>query len=138
MFAMKVQEAIQEEIRTEKFCLIVDESQEESKKEQIAIVARLFRPKWICQKRFSDLVHVKDMNVLTLKNEILSSISNLKLDVQDIQASKDVSVVHTLFKHLNFIVNVIGSTTKRNDQLQDAQLAEMSHLAEIGELEGGR
>ncbi|PWA59026.1 hypothetical protein CTI12_AA395020 [Artemisia annua] len=31
-----------------------------------------------------------------------------------------------------------GSSTKRNDQLQDAQLAEISHLAEIGELEGGR
>ncbi|GKD94193.1 zinc finger MYM-type protein 1-like protein [Tanacetum coccineum] len=33
--------------------------------------------------KFLDLVHVKDINALTLKNEILSSLSYLKLDVQD-------------------------------------------------------
>ncbi|GJS53050.1 zinc finger MYM-type protein 1-like protein [Tanacetum coccineum] len=141
MFAMKVQEAIRDEIGTAKFYT----------------------------------------NALTLKNETLSSLSHLKLDVQDIRgqgydgasnicgewnglkalilnecpfayyvycfahqlqlalvaASKDDSEVHTFFKHLNFIVNVIGSSTKRNDQLQDAQLAEISYLAKIGELEGG-
>ncbi|PWA61978.1 hypothetical protein CTI12_AA361770 [Artemisia annua] len=40
-------------------------------------------------------------------------------------------------KHCPFVSHE-GSSTKRNDQLQDAQLAEISHLAEIGELEGGR
>ncbi|GJY83678.1 zinc finger MYM-type protein 1-like protein [Tanacetum coccineum] len=84
MFAMKVQEAIRDEIRTAKFCLIVDEYQDESKKEQMAIVVRFV-----------------DQN---------------GYNVQDIR----------------------GSLTKRNDQLPDAQLAEISHLAEIGELEGGR
>ncbi|GJX34344.1 zinc finger MYM-type protein 1-like protein [Tanacetum coccineum] len=182
MFAMKVQEAIRDEIGTAKFCLIVDESQDESKKEQMAIVVRFVDRNGYIKERFLDLVHVKDTNALTLKNEILSSLSHLKLDVQDIRgqgydgasnmrgewnglkalilnecpfayyvhcfahqlqlalvaASKDVSEVHTFFKHLNFIVNVIGSSTKRNDQLQDAQLAEISYLAEIGELEGGR
>ncbi|GKC19971.1 zinc finger MYM-type protein 1-like protein [Tanacetum coccineum] len=61
-----------------------------------------------------------------------------QLQLALVAASKDVSEVHTFFKHLNFIVNVIGSSTKRNDQLQDAQIDEISHLAEIGELEGGR
>nr|GEW23334.1 hypothetical protein [Tanacetum cinerariifolium] len=123
-----------------------------------------------------------DTKALTWKNEILSSLSYLKLDVQDIRglgydgasnmrgewnglkslilsqcpfayyvhcfahqlqlalvaASKDVSEVHTFLKHLNFIVNVIGSSTKRNDQLQDAQIDEISHLAKIRELGGGR
>ncbi|GJX82221.1 zinc finger MYM-type protein 1-like protein [Tanacetum coccineum] len=148
----------------------------------MAIVVRFVDRNGFIKERFLDLVHVKDTNALTLKNEILSSLSHLKLDVQDIRgqgydgasnmrgewnglqalilnecpfayyvhcfahqlqlalvaASKDVSEVHTFFKHLNFIVNVIGSSTKRNDQLQDAQLAEISHLAKIGELEGGR
>ncbi|PWA52541.1 hypothetical protein CTI12_AA453750 [Artemisia annua] len=40
-------------------------------------------------------------------------------------------------KHCPFVSHE-GSSTKRNDQLQDAQLAEISHLTEIGELEGGR
>ncbi|GKB03222.1 zinc finger MYM-type protein 1-like protein [Tanacetum coccineum] len=120
----------------------VDESQDESKKEQMAICVRFVDRKGYIKERFLDLVHVKDTNALTLKNEILSSLSYLKLDVQLqlalVAASKDVSEVHTFFKHLNFIVNVIGSSTKRNDQLQDAQIDEISHLAEIGELEGGR
>ncbi|GKC30783.1 zinc finger MYM-type protein 1-like protein [Tanacetum coccineum] len=61
-----------------------------------------------------------------------------QLQLALVAASKDGFEVHTFFKHINFIVNVIGSSTKRNDQLQDAQLAEISHLVEIGELESGR
>ncbi|GKB78603.1 zinc finger MYM-type protein 1-like protein [Tanacetum coccineum] len=61
-----------------------------------------------------------------------------QLQLALVAASKDVSEVHTFYKHLNFIVNVIGLSTRRNDQLQDAQLAEISYLAKIGELEGGR
>ncbi|GJX82222.1 zinc finger MYM-type protein 1-like protein [Tanacetum coccineum] len=81
MFAMKVQEAIRDEIGTAKFCLIVDESQDESKKEQMAIVVRFVDRNGFIKERFLDLVHVKDTNALTLKNEILSSLSHLKLDV---------------------------------------------------------
>ncbi|GKE23214.1 zinc finger MYM-type protein 1-like protein, partial [Tanacetum coccineum] len=116
MFAMEVQEAIRDEIGTAKFCLIVDESQDESKKEQMAIVVRFVDRNGYIKERFLDLVHVKDTNAPTLKNDILSSLYHLKLYVQDIR----------------------GSSTMRNDELQDAQLAEISYLAEIGELEGGR
>ncbi|GKA79448.1 zinc finger MYM-type protein 1-like protein [Tanacetum coccineum] len=77
MFAMKVQEAIRDEIGTAKFCLIVDES----KKEQMAIVVRFVDQNGYIKERFLDLVHVKDTNALTLKNEILASLSHLKLDV---------------------------------------------------------
>ncbi|GJV48104.1 zinc finger MYM-type protein 1-like protein [Tanacetum coccineum] len=80
-----VQEAIRDEIGTAKFCLIVDEYQDESKKEQMAIVVRFVDRNGYIKEIFLDLVHVKDTNALTLKNEILSSLSYLKLDVQDIQ-----------------------------------------------------
>ena len=40
VLATNVQKAIRDEIGTTKFCLIVDESQDESKKEQMAIVVR--------------------------------------------------------------------------------------------------
>ncbi|GKB25809.1 zinc finger MYM-type protein 1-like protein [Tanacetum coccineum] len=95
---IKVQEAIRDEIGNAKFCLIVDESQDESRKEQMAICLQLAL----------------------------------------VAASKYVSEVHTFFKHLKLIVNVIGSYTKWNDQLQDAQIDEIPHLTEIGELKGGR
>nr|GFC37704.1 hypothetical protein [Tanacetum cinerariifolium] len=65
MFAMKVQEAIRDEIGTTKFCLIVDESQDESKKEKMAIVVRFVDRNGFIKERFLDLVHVKDTNALT-------------------------------------------------------------------------
>ncbi|GKC30785.1 zinc finger MYM-type protein 1-like protein [Tanacetum coccineum] len=151
MFAIKVQEAIRDEIGTAKFCLIVDESQDESKKEQMAIVI------------LASLSHLK-LDVQDIRSQGYDGASNMRgemnglkalilnecpfayyvhcfahqLQLALVAASKDVSEVHTFFKNFNFIVNVIGSSTKRNDQLQDAQLAEISHLAKIGELEGGR
>ncbi|GKC46577.1 zinc finger MYM-type protein 1-like protein [Tanacetum coccineum] len=153
MYAMNVQEAIRDEIGNAKFCLIVDESQDESKKEQMAICVRFVDRKGYIKERFLDLVHVKDTNALTLKNEILSSLYHLKLYVQDIRgqgydgASNMRGEWNRLkalilnecpfaYYHLNFIVNVTGSSTKRNGQLQDAQIDEISYLAEIGELKG--
>ncbi|GJT69596.1 zinc finger MYM-type protein 1-like protein, partial [Tanacetum coccineum] len=172
MYAMKVQESIRDEIGNAKFCLIVDESQDESKKEQMAICVRFVDRKGYIKERFLDLVHVKDTNALTLKNEILSSLSYLKLDVQDIRgqgydgasnmrgewnglkalilnecpfayyvhcfahqlqlalvaASKDVSEVHTFFKHLNFKLMSWFASTKRNSHSQDAQIDRHIHI----------
>ncbi|KAI3715575.1 hypothetical protein L6452_22561 [Arctium lappa] len=182
VYATNVQEAIRDEIGTTKFCLIVDESQDESKKEQMAIVVRFVDRNGYVKERFLDLVHVKDTTSLTLRNEISSSLSFHKLDVQDIRgqgydgasnmrgewnglqalflkecpyayyiycfahqlqlalvaASKDVTEVHHFFKNLNFIVNVVCSSCKRNDQLQATQIAEISHLTETRELETGK
>ncbi|KAL4568264.1 hypothetical protein LXL04_023872 [Taraxacum kok-saghyz] len=129
------------------------------------------------QERLLDLIHVKDTTFLTLKIEILCSLSHHKLSVEDIRgqgyegaasnmhgewngiqtlilkecpythyihcfahqlqlalvaASKYVTEVHTFFKTLNFIVNVVSSSSKRNDQSQAAQIAEISHLIETG------
>lgn len=52
-----------------------------------------------------------------------------------VSASKEVAEVHKFFKNSNIIVNVISSSCKRNDQLIDAQVAEIAHLAENRELE---
>ena len=41
LFAQKVQMQIREEIGTAKFCIMVDEARDESKKEQMALVVRL-------------------------------------------------------------------------------------------------
>ncbi|XP_023755980.1 uncharacterized protein LOC111904445 [Lactuca sativa] len=182
VLATNVEKTIHDEIEMSKFCLIVDESQDESKKEQMAIVVRFVDQDGNVKERFLDLIHVKDTTSLTLKNEILCSLSYHKLSVQDIRgqgydgasnmrgewnglqalllkecpyayyihcfahqlqlalvaASKDVSEVHNFFKTLNFVVNVISSSSKCNDQLQDAQIAEISHLTEVGELESGK
>ncbi|XP_071740054.1 uncharacterized protein [Rutidosis leptorrhynchoides] len=182
IFTRNVQQTIRNEIGNEKFCLIVDESRDESKKEQMAIVVRFVDRDGYVKERFLDLVHVKDTSALTLKKEILSCLSFHNLDVQDIRgqgydgasnmrgewnglqafilkecpyayyihcfahqlqlalvaASKEVVEVHKFFKNLNFIINVMDSSAKRHDQLQDAQVSEIAHLVEVGDLESGR
>ncbi|GJR57130.1 zinc finger MYM-type protein 1-like protein [Tanacetum coccineum] len=152
----EVQEAIRDEIGTAKFYLIADGSQDESKKEQMAIVVRFVYRSGYIKEIFLDLVHVKDTNALTLKNEILASLSHLKLDVQDIRGQDYDGASNMrgewnglkalIFERLPFcpymciaaLINCSCSSTKLNDQLQDAQLAKNSHLAEIGELDSGR
>ncbi|XP_071738758.1 uncharacterized protein [Rutidosis leptorrhynchoides] len=85
IFATNVQKSIREEIGNAKFCLIVDECRDESKKEQMVIVVRFVHRDGYVKERFLDLVHVKDTSAITLKDEILSSLSFHKLDVQDIR-----------------------------------------------------
>ncbi|XP_023769031.1 uncharacterized protein LOC111917599 [Lactuca sativa] len=85
VLATNVQKAIRDEIGMSKFCLIVDESQDESKKEQMAIVVRFFDQDGHVKERFLDLICVNDTTSLTLKNEILCSLSYHKLSVQDIR-----------------------------------------------------
>jgi hypothetical protein len=39
---------------------------------------------------------------------------------------------------LNFIINVVGASCKRHDELQATQAAEIAHLITIDELETGK
>ncbi|KAJ1687974.1 hypothetical protein LUZ63_019364 [Rhynchospora breviuscula] len=84
-FAHKVQKTIREEIGNNKFCLIVDESRDASKKEQMGIVVRFVDKEGFIRERFLDLVHVKDTAALTLKNSICSVLSHNNLSVLDIR-----------------------------------------------------
>ncbi|GAV58545.1 DUF4371 domain-containing protein [Cephalotus follicularis] len=72
VIARKVLCVIREEISDAKFCILVDESRDESKREQMAIVFRYVDKVGIVQECFFDLVHVPDTSALTLKNEISS------------------------------------------------------------------
>ena len=83
--ASNVQTAIRNEIGDAKFCLIVDESRDESRKEQMAVVIRFVDKEGFVRERFLDLVHVHDTNSATLKQEICSVLSTHNLDVQNIR-----------------------------------------------------
>jgi hypothetical protein len=52
-------------------------------------------------------------------------------------ASKEVTEVHSFFKHLVIVVNIVISSSKRSDDLNSNQVAKMEHLIEIDELETG-
>ena len=85
VFAMNVQIAIRAEMSNAKFCLIVDESRDISKRKQMAIVVRFVDRNGFVRERFLDLVHVSNTSALTLKSEICSILSQHNLNVEDIR-----------------------------------------------------
>ena len=69
IFAMKVRKHIREEIGDAKFSILVDETCDVAKREQMAIVFRFVDNDGIVQEWFFDLIHVKNTKALTLKKE---------------------------------------------------------------------
>ena len=80
-----MQTLIREEIGTSKFCIMVDEARDESKKEQMAIVIRFVNKEGLIKERFLDLVHVKDTTAVTLKNSICAVLTANSLSIEDIR-----------------------------------------------------
>ncbi|XP_058733469.1 uncharacterized protein LOC131605090 [Vicia villosa] len=80
----KVKKSIREEIGDSKFCIVVDEARDESKKEQMALVLRFVDKVGLIQERFFDVAHVKDTTSLTLKEAIYDILSRHNLDVSNI------------------------------------------------------
>ncbi|MEJ2527969.1 MAG: DUF4371 domain-containing protein [Sulfurovaceae bacterium] len=85
LYARKVQHSIREEIGSSKFCIMVDEARDESKKEQMAIVIRFVNKEGLIKERFLDLIHVSDTAALTLKDSICAVLLDNNLSVQDIR-----------------------------------------------------
>nr|KYP50112.1 Zinc finger MYM-type protein 1 [Cajanus cajan] len=75
ILSSKVKNHIREEVGDSKFCIIVDEARDESKKEQMALILRFVDKNGFIQERFFDIVHVKDTTTLTLKNELFEIFS---------------------------------------------------------------
>ncbi|KAL5769062.1 hypothetical protein ACOSQ2_015845 [Xanthoceras sorbifolium] len=65
-----VRDKIREEIGDAKFCILIDESVDESNKEQMAIILRYVDVDGFVRERFFKIVGVGDTNASTLKREI--------------------------------------------------------------------
>ncbi|XP_057758218.1 uncharacterized protein LOC130978124 [Arachis stenosperma] len=85
IFARKVRAIIREEIGDSKFCIIIDEARDESKREQMSMVLRFVDKHGCVQERFFDLINVSDTYSLTLKTEISSVLFRHNLDVQNLR-----------------------------------------------------
>ncbi|XP_028079272.1 zinc finger MYM-type protein 1-like [Camellia sinensis] len=82
--AAVIQRFIREEINDGKFFILVDESEDESKREQMAIVLRFVDKYGFIKERFFDIVHMLDTTSATLKEEICIVLSRHNLSVQNI------------------------------------------------------
>ncbi|XP_071735708.1 uncharacterized protein [Rutidosis leptorrhynchoides] len=117
IFARNVQQSSRDEIGNAKFRLIVDESRDESKKEEMAIVVRFVDRNGHAKERFLDLIHGYD------------GANNMHGEWQGLQTLMLKECPYAYYIHY---------FAKRHHQLQDAQISEISVLAENGELEMGK
>ncbi|KAL3654079.1 hypothetical protein CASFOL_003760 [Castilleja foliolosa] len=85
IIAYKVRRHIRSEVGDSYFCVMVDESRDESKKEQMAIVLRFIDVEGIIRERFLDLVHVRDTMSLTLKTSMWKQLLQYQFDVSKIR-----------------------------------------------------
>ncbi|XP_042387454.1 uncharacterized protein LOC121979532 [Zingiber officinale] len=60
-----------------------------------------------------------------------------RLQLALVATSKNVTPIHQFFDRLTFIVNIVGSSCKRNDELKNAHADDIAHLIAINELETG-
>ncbi|XP_071728960.1 uncharacterized protein [Rutidosis leptorrhynchoides] len=67
IIANKGRKHIRSEVGDSYFCVMVDESRDKSKKEQMAIVLRFVDNDGVIRERFLDLIHVSDTTSVTLK-----------------------------------------------------------------------
>ena len=86
ILASNVRNAIREEIGNAKFCILVDEAWDESKREQMAIILRFVDKEGFIKERFFHIVHVRDTTALTLKNEICDVLSHYNLHIENIRS----------------------------------------------------
>ena len=85
IIASKVGDAIREEIGDAKFCIIIDEARDESKKEQMAIILRFVDKDGFLKDRFFHIMHVRDTTALTLNKEICAVLSHYNLHIENIR-----------------------------------------------------
>ncbi|XP_023764015.2 uncharacterized protein LOC111912517 [Lactuca sativa] len=127
-FAQEVLLSIREEICQDVFALLVDESSDVSKKEQMVVVLRYVDSLGFVKERFISLVHVKDTSSLTLKNAIneirgqgYNWASNMRGKFNDLkslilQENDKAFYVHCFAHQLQLVVVAIA---KKHDGVSD-------------------
>ncbi|KAG9454604.1 hypothetical protein H6P81_007508 [Aristolochia fimbriata] len=61
-----------------------------------------------------------------------------RLQLALVAASREVIPIHQFFSNLTFIINVVGASCKKHDELQAYHAAEIAQLVAAQELESGR
>ncbi|XP_021723948.1 zinc finger MYM-type protein 1-like [Chenopodium quinoa] len=81
----KVPNYIRQEIGNSKFCIIVDEARDESKREKMVLVLRFVDKYGTIRERFFYLIRVSDTTAATLKRELCSVLARHNLSVENIR-----------------------------------------------------
>ncbi|KAK9714523.1 hypothetical protein RND81_06G100900 [Saponaria officinalis] len=158
IYSGRIRDVIRNEIGDQKYCIIVDETKDVSKREQMTVVLIFVDKNGYIQERFFDLIHVKETNALYLKGDIKECLLAHNLNIENIRRQgydgannmrgewsglqalflNECPYAYYFFSKLTFIFDIITSSAKRHDQLQAAHLAEIKRLLELEELETGK
>ncbi|XP_075674824.1 uncharacterized protein LOC142644019 [Castanea sativa] len=150
IIASNVRNAIHEKIGDEKFCILVNEARDEPKREQITIILKFVDKNGFIKERFFHVVHVRDITVLTLKNEICAVLSRYNLYIENIrgQGYDGASNMRGEWNGLQalflkeclyaYYVHCMAHKFKSNDELQYAQGEQIENMIASNEIETRR
>ncbi|CAI9295124.1 unnamed protein product [Lactuca saligna] len=144
-FSTKIVVDICKESGKDVFSLLVDESSDVSKKEQMAIILRYVDNCGVVKERFIGVVHVKDTSSLTLKAAIDDVFTPHyvhcfahQLQLVIVGVAKKHDGVDDFFEQLSLVVNVVSGSCKRQDMLRESQRERVQLSIANGELATGR
>nr|XP_043615744.1 zinc finger MYM-type protein 1-like [Erigeron canadensis] len=149
IMANKVRKYIREEVGDSWFCVMVDESRDESKKEQMAIVLRFVDAKGVIRERFLDTVHVENTVEATLKASLWNRLLNQNFDTGKIcgqgydgasNMSGEWNGLQALVRQHSPYAYYIHCFAHSNchNELQKAKAIEIKELLELGEIKSGK
>ncbi|KAG8391554.1 hypothetical protein BUALT_Bualt01G0199700 [Buddleja alternifolia] len=153
IYAMKIQKFIKDEIGEAKYCIILDESRDESKREQMAIVLRFVDIKGFIRESIQNIRGQKYDGASNIRGEwnglqalFLSECPYAyyvhcfahRLQLILVAAALSVIPIEHFFSHLLVVINLVDSSSKRHDQLQIAQAIRIVELISNDELEMGK
>ncbi|KAK9714341.1 hypothetical protein RND81_06G087200 [Saponaria officinalis] len=85
IYSGRIRDVIRNEIGDQKYCIIVDETKDVSKREQMTVVLRFVDKNGYIQERLFDLIHVKETNALYLKGDTEECLLAHKLNIENIR-----------------------------------------------------
>ncbi|XP_062085335.1 uncharacterized protein LOC133791421 [Humulus lupulus] len=129
VFSNKVKKEIRQEIGDSKFCIIVDEARDESKREQMTLVLRFVDKEVFIRERFFGVVHGYD------------GASNMRGEWNGLQAlicneCPYAYYIHCLDHHLQLAL--VAASQECNDELMETQVVELATKIANDEIESGR
>ncbi|KAK9070016.1 hypothetical protein SSX86_010415 [Deinandra increscens subsp. villosa] len=139
-FEEEVRKSIFKEIGDDVFALLVDESSDVSKKEQMAIVLRYVDPHGIVKERFVGVVHFNGLKAKILEENssayyIHCFAHQLQLVIVTV-ARKHLGVVN-FFDNINILMNVVCSSCKRSTILREEEKEKVEKEIGSGILDTG-
>ncbi|CAN1214972.1 Zinc finger MYM-type protein 1 [Linum perenne] len=130
--ASAITKAIIKDLENDFFCILVDEARDVSIKEQMAIVLRFVDQNGSVVERFLGISHamlVKNaLSLSRIRGQGYDGASNMKGEINGLKSlilaeNPSAHYVHYFVNSVSHLINVVGSSCKRQDSIKEHQAA---------------